>query len=114
MIPEKLEECPDCGNPLDQQGYAPQSCIQCRWNPFKPRPLPKLPDKQIPFEFFPRRFLPRWVRVIEFRRPRKGENYLSGAIVVAYLAPNDLSTPFWICEALPPKPVHLHEHPRSR
>lgn len=32
----------------------------------------------------------------EFRPPRKGEWYLSGAIVAAYQAPNDLSTPYWI------------------
>ena len=32
----------------------------------------------------------------EFRPPRKGEYYLSGAIIIAYLAPNDLSTPYWI------------------
>ncbi len=33
------------------------------------------------------------VKAGEFRPPRKGEWYLSGAIVEAYLAPNDLSTP---------------------
>lgn len=32
----------------------------------------------------------------EFRPPRSGEWYLSGAIVEAYRAPNDLSTPFHI------------------
>lgn len=32
----------------------------------------------------------------EFRNPKRGEYYLSGAIVEAYRAPNDLSTPFWI------------------
>lgn len=32
----------------------------------------------------------------EFRPPRKGEYYLSGAIPCAYLAPNDLSTPYRI------------------
>jgi len=32
----------------------------------------------------------------EFREPRKGEFYLSGAIVAAYRAPNDLSTKFHI------------------
>ncbi len=32
----------------------------------------------------------------EFRPPKKGEYYLSGAIVEAYRAPNDLSTPYWI------------------
>jgi hypothetical protein len=34
----------------------------------------------------------------EFRSPRKGEYYLSGAIVEAYRAPNDLNTPFWIAK----------------
>ena len=32
----------------------------------------------------------------EFRPPKKGEHYLSGAIVEVYDAPNDLSQPFWI------------------
>lgn len=32
----------------------------------------------------------------EFRCPRKGERYLSGAIPAAYRAPNDLGTPFHI------------------
>jgi hypothetical protein len=32
----------------------------------------------------------------EFRRPRKGEWYLSGAIVEAYLALNDMTTPYHI------------------
>ena len=33
---------------------------------------------------------------LEFRPPKKGEFYLSGAIVTAYRAPNDLSTAFRI------------------
>ncbi len=32
----------------------------------------------------------------EFRPPKKGEWYLSGAVVEAYRAPNDLSTPYYI------------------
>ena len=32
----------------------------------------------------------------EFRPPRKGEHYLSGAIITAYRAPNDLDSPYWI------------------
>ena len=32
----------------------------------------------------------------EFRPPRKGEWFLSGAIVQAYQAPDDLSTPYHI------------------
>ncbi len=34
----------------------------------------------------------------EKRCPKKGEYYLSGAIVEAYLAPNDLSTEFYIAK----------------
>jgi len=36
----------------------------------------------------------------EFRSPLKGEFYLSGAIVFAYRAPNDLGTPYWIAKAV--------------
>lgn len=36
----------------------------------------------------------------DFRRPRKGEWYISGAIPAAYRAPNDLSTPYHIAEAV--------------
>jgi hypothetical protein len=32
----------------------------------------------------------------EFRLPLRGEYFLSGAIVVAYRAPNDLPSPYWI------------------
>lgn len=32
----------------------------------------------------------------EFRPPRKGEHYLSGNPINAWLAPNDLSEAFWI------------------
>jgi hypothetical protein len=32
----------------------------------------------------------------EFRPPKKGEFYLSGAIITAYQAPNDLTSPHWI------------------
>ncbi len=38
----------------------------------------------------------------EYRNPQKGEWYLSGAIIQAYQAPNDFSTPYWIA-----KPVKL-------
>lgn len=34
----------------------------------------------------------------EYRQPRRGEFFLSGAIITAYRAPNDLSTPYWIAE----------------
>lgn len=36
------------------------------------------------------------VRTGEFRPPRAGEWYLSGAVVAAYRAPNDLSTSYHI------------------
>lgn len=41
----------------------------------------------------------------EFRCPRKGEWYLSGAIPLAYLAPNDLSTPYYIARLVKVKVV---------
>ncbi len=34
------------------------------------------------------------------RCPKKGEYYLSGAVVMAYKAPNDLSTEFLIAEII--------------
>jgi hypothetical protein len=37
----------------------------------------------------------------EFRCPRKGEWYLSGAKIQAWLAPNDLSTAYWIADVVP-------------
>jgi hypothetical protein len=37
-------------------------------------------------------------RKLGFRPPKKGEFYLSGAIVQAYRAPNDLSTPYHVVE----------------
>ena len=33
---------------------------------------------------------------IAFRNPRRGEYYLSGAVVQAYIAPNDLSSPYQV------------------
>lgn len=38
----------------------------------------------------------RAVATTEFRPPKAGEWYLSGAIVCAWRAPNDLSTPYRI------------------
>ncbi len=38
----------------------------------------------------------------EYRNPLKGEWYLSGAIIEAYIAPNDFSSAYWIA-----KPVKL-------
>jgi hypothetical protein len=40
----------------------------------------------------------------EFRAPRKGEWYASGAIVEAYQAPNDLKSSYWICVPAPYTP----------
>ena len=42
----------------------------------------------------------------DFRPPRRGEFYLSGAIPQAWQAPNDLSTPYYIL-----RPVELHTCP---
>lgn len=38
----------------------------------------------------------------EKRPPKKGEWFLSGAIVEAYYAPNDLTTPYHIARLIPP------------
>ena len=40
----------------------------------------------------------RFVKTDEFRNPKKGEFFLSGAIIEAYQAPNDLSSPYWIAK----------------
>jgi len=37
-------------------------------------------------------------RKVGFRAPKKGEWYLSGAIIEAYRAPNDLTTPYQVVE----------------
>lgn len=37
------------------------------------------------------------------RCPKKGEYYLSGAIVTAYKAPNDLTTPYFIAIPIDPE-----------
>ena len=37
-------------------------------------------------------------RTFEFRPPKKGEWYLSGALITAYRAPNDLGTPYHIAK----------------
>ena len=38
----------------------------------------------------------RFVTIGEYRAPRKGERYLSGAYPAAYLAPNDLESAYQI------------------
>lgn len=44
----------------------------------------------------------RYTATGEFRQPLKGEWYLSGAIVTAYQALNDLTTAYWLA-----KPVQM-------
>jgi hypothetical protein len=46
----------------------------------------------------------------EFRAPLKGEYYLSGAIVEAYQAPNDLTSAYWIARRIPDPPRELRAH----
>jgi len=81
--------------------------------PFHSRP--KLPPHKIPFsrgsgEFFGNN-TKFWVRVLGFRNPKKGEYYLSGAEVEAYQALNDMSSPYWIVEAVEDNPPEvLHEY----
>jgi hypothetical protein len=43
------------------------------------------------------------IRTGEYRKPRKGEWYLSGAIVEAYQAKNDLDTPYQIAKLVKTK-----------
>lgn len=42
-----------------------------------------------------------FVKTGEFRAPRKGEFYLSGAIPCAYRAPNNFTQPYHIMRAIP-------------
>lgn len=42
------------------------------------------------------------IKTGEFRPPKKGEYYLSGAFPVAYKAPNDLSIAYYIMEVIFP------------
>lgn len=53
----------------------------------------------------------RFKRTKEFRAPKKGEWYLSGAIAEAYRAPNDLSSPYWIATRVSVRlvPAHFEE-----
>jgi hypothetical protein len=52
-----------------------------------------------------------------FRNPKAGEFYLSGAIVAAYKAPNDLSSPYHIVtpgpDFIPLSFFQLREVPKS-
>lgn len=38
----------------------------------------------------------RYTATGEYRPPRRGEYYLSGAIITAYRAPNNLTQSYWI------------------
>ncbi len=38
------------------------------------------------------------IKTDQFRCPKKGEYFLSGAIPMAYLAPNDLTCKYWIAK----------------
>ena len=40
----------------------------------------------------------------EYRTPNKGEWYLSGAIILAYLSPGNLNGPYWIAKPITMKP----------
>jgi hypothetical protein len=44
----------------------------------------------------------RYIRTGEYRPPRAGEYYLSGAVPTAYRAPNDLSDHFYIMRPATP------------
>jgi hypothetical protein len=66
------------------------------------RPIPSNLRGHFPGEFFGS-VLPigkdrnkRYKATGEFRAPKRGEYYLSGAIIQAYRAPNDLSQEYWI------------------
>lgn len=79
---------------------------------------PKLPPNPIHFEglnggsgmFAITEKNKRWARVIAFRPPLEGEYYLSGAVVEAFKARNDMTSSYWIVEPIQPKPVILHEY----
>jgi len=46
----------------------------------------------------------------EYRAPKRGEWYLSGAIIDAYQAPNDLDTAYWIAQRIPDPPREMQAH----
>lgn len=43
----------------------------------------------------------------EYRAPKKGEYYLSGAEIVAWRAPNDFTQEYWIAAPAKPRPVSV-------
>jgi hypothetical protein len=64
---------------------------------------------QAPKGTFPSEFLTGRIRYRatgEFRAPKAGEYFLSGAKIMAYRAPNDLSGKYWIAEPVPGSSTH--------
>lgn len=54
---------------------------------------------------------PCFYTLVGKRPPRKGEYYLSGAIIEGYCASNDLSNPFWVVRPTfraIPRPAYRH------
>lgn len=49
------------------------------------------------------------VKIAEFRCPKRGEWFISGAIPQAYKAPNDLSTPYHIAKLVKYRKVIRYE-----
>lgn len=37
-----------------------------------------------------------WWHFVRYGKPRKGEHYISGAVVAVYEAPNDIDAEYWI------------------
>lgn len=58
-------------------------------------PMGRFPQYTLSVCVAPKRY---FIATGEFRRPQEGEWYLSGAIVEAYMAPRDLSIPYWIAK----------------
>lgn len=53
-------------------------------------------SRDYPSEYFYRGVKTRYVKTGEFRKPRRGEYYLSGHVQVAYEALADLRNEYWI------------------
>lgn len=50
----------------------------------------------------------------EYRPPRAGEYFLSGAVIEAYRTSNALVTPYWIAEIDPQPPCPACGHRKAR
>jgi hypothetical protein len=46
----------------------------------------------------------------EWRAPKRGEWYLSGAVIEAYQALQDLDGVYWIAQRIPDPPREIHAH----